>query len=338
MEKQVAIEDYRYKEIQKKRLYYRETVICNNCREDLMWKCRCSSLYTEGLDGYPVELIPRIYIGSSIYLGNNEFMKEKNIGYILNCANSSLMKYVKKKHIIQLSLDGIDEENYDIIGEIGDRALSYVRDALDNSDKSIYINCKMGINRSAVISGYVIWSLNYKWSMEEVIEKIIEKRPICFSNNYFIRHLLYVGDTEDRYKCLNMDEENNVIYEVYIESKEGIIYPISSGRSKFLNYIKPRKGAKLKLYSYIKYTLEELIESLNMIKKLEKFMSRCRGYNGGIYELRIEDIMEIEMENSIIKLLDINIREEEKELMRYMKGELVKQNELIEIYDKIKII
>jgi len=338
MLKQVTTEDERYKEIQKKRIYYKETVICSNCRSDLMWKCGCTSLYTGGMDGYPVELVPRIYIGSSLYLGNNEFMKEKNIGYILNCANSGLMKYVKKKHIIQLSLDGLDEENYDIIGELGERALSYVREALDSSDKSIYINCKMGINRSAVISGYVIWSLNYKLSMEEVIEKIIEKRPICFSNNYFIRHLLYIGDTEDRYKSLRRDEEKNMVYEVYIESKEGIMYPISSSRSQFLNYIKPRRGAKLKLYSYIKYSIEELIESLNILNKLEVYINKCRGLKGGLEELIIEDIRGIDMENSIVKLLDIKITDEEKELMRYMRGEMVERNELIERYEERTII
>jgi len=194
--RQVREDDVSYVVVDAIKKYHCLIKKCDICKSKAILECACYfNVEHGGYDDKPVEIYPRIYLGSSYYLKKDEFLQKNNIGYILNCAYPSLLDNLSKNEynssLEKLTLNAYDDTDYPIIDLFGDLSFDFVYDALINSSKNIFIHCQMGYNRSAIIASYIIWKLkNNTEDICKIICNIIRLRPFTFSNKFFIRHSL----------------------------------------------------------------------------------------------------------------------------------------------------
>jgi protein-tyrosine phosphatase len=201
---QVQEENINYQYLLTLKRYNQISEKCRHCKSKKpIMECICSFKLDKGcIDPYPVCIFPRIYLGSARYLKDNDFLISKNIGFILNCAYPELLDNLEEndynKTIEKLTLNALDDDNYPIINLFGEKSYDFICDALEKSEKNIYIHCQMGFNRSATIAAYCIWKLDEERTMINVINSITKQRPCTFSNHFFIRHLLGIYEEKKK--------------------------------------------------------------------------------------------------------------------------------------------
>ncbi len=124
------------------------------------------------------KITDRIYLGNIAGAQNNSFLKENNIGYIINLSNQW---YPKSKEINYLDIPISDSPNTNIkyyFPEI----ISFFNKGL-NSNQNIYIHCRAGISRST--TGLIAFLMSKGLSMKDAINYVYSKRNIIQPNQGF---------------------------------------------------------------------------------------------------------------------------------------------------------
>lgn len=162
---------------------------CTKCkyRYDL---CSCNLSKFGDIDPEPMEIYPGLFLGSLLYLENDEWTDEKNIINTINLTEKDYDEHslLTLKKFNTLHLPSLDIKDYPIIRENGEKTYEFTKNCLDKN-QNVYIHCLMGYNRSACIICYIIWRLSNQ-KMKDIIKSVIEKRPCVFSNRSFIKQLL----------------------------------------------------------------------------------------------------------------------------------------------------
>lgn len=131
------------------------------------------------------KITDRIYLGNIAGAQNNKFLKENNIGYIINLSN---LWYPKSKEINYLDIPIHDTPNSNIkyyFPEI----IGFFNKGL-RSDQNIYIHCRAGISRST--SGLLAFLMSKGLTMKDAVNYVYSRRNIIQPNpGFWIQLMIY---------------------------------------------------------------------------------------------------------------------------------------------------
>jgi hypothetical protein len=170
--------------------YLQENTFCKKCIKSRFDLCSCNRSKYGDIDPEPAEIYPGLYLGSILFIEDDEWMYEKDIKCTINMTENDYLgnKIISMKEIDICHLPSIDKKDFPIIREYGEKAFEFVKSNLEKNNK-IFIHCLMGYNRSACIACYLVWRLTHR-SMKDIIKEVMELRPCIFSNTSFIKQLL----------------------------------------------------------------------------------------------------------------------------------------------------
>ena len=158
-------------------------------------------------------IVEKLYLGNIIDVHNLSFLIDNNIGAIINCTeNEPFHQYFimndnmnnnidinnelkintikNEKYILRLDIkDSKDEENVEKFMNIIDNGVEFINTHKNLNNKNVFVHCYWGLMRSAtVIACYLI---KYeKYSIDNAIELIKNKRSYTFSNLYNFKDIL----------------------------------------------------------------------------------------------------------------------------------------------------
>lgn len=158
-------------------------------------------------------IVEKLYLGNIIDAHNLSFLIDNNIGAIINCTeNEPFHQYFimndnmnnnidinnelkintikNEKYILRLDIkDSKDEENVEKFMNIIDNGVEFINTHKNLNNKNVFVHCYWGLMRSAtVIACYLI---KYeKYSIDNAIELIKNKRSYTFSNLYNFKDIL----------------------------------------------------------------------------------------------------------------------------------------------------
>jgi protein-tyrosine phosphatase len=139
----------------------------------------------------------RIWIGSMYDAVNTDWLNEKGITHVVNCADalSSYVKRVTGTAIREVFvLEAEDTREYMILDKHLDDVVRFCDDAFrGTSDSTILFHCMAGVNRSATLA------LAYAAQRDggdrltqfaDAFVRVMRQRPIILTNNDFYNQLL----------------------------------------------------------------------------------------------------------------------------------------------------
>ena len=122
-----------------------------------------------------------IFLGDNIAASNETYLKENNIGAVVNCAKDLISNYIEIK-FLELYLYDLSIE---IIIPKFEVAYKFIK---EYSDNNILIHCLQGKSRS--VSLVVFYLMKEKgWDYDTCIKFIKEKRPVISPNIGFVEQL-----------------------------------------------------------------------------------------------------------------------------------------------------
>jgi hypothetical protein len=141
------------------------------------------------IDDYNL-IIPNLYLGNINYANNLNFLKEKNIGAILNCTeNEPFNEYFEDKYKHRLSIN--DSRSFDNINKFKNEiveCINFIEECLDKNIP-VYVHCYWGLMRSStVVTAYLI--KKYRIPYRDAINIIKEQRPLAISSLYNFNEIL----------------------------------------------------------------------------------------------------------------------------------------------------
>lgn len=140
-------------------------------------------------------IIHHIYLGNLNSAHNEDFLKNANIGAVLNCTVSEQFHpYFLNKPYLRLDVeDSRTPENIEEFRKKLHFCVQFIEDNIYNN-RIVYVHCYWGLMRSAtVVAAYLI--KNYHYTPQEAISFIKHKRPQALSSLYNYNDLL-----EDYYR------------------------------------------------------------------------------------------------------------------------------------------
>jgi len=156
------------------------------------------------MDNYN-EIITNLFLGNINAANDENFIKKYKIKYIINLSNEKINIFpnIKYKHI------NIDDDPSENIYKYFDKCTSIIDECLSNN-KSILINCKLGLSRSAsIIVAYFIKIKNL--SVSESHDVVNNKRSINI-NFGFLEQL-------NQYALYNKKKNLNLSFKQYFINK-----------------------------------------------------------------------------------------------------------------------
>ncbi|CAM4802361.1 unnamed protein product [Rotaria magnacalcarata] len=144
-------------------------------------------------DETPSLICDRIFLGSAPDARNLEKLQRHHIKYVLNMTGSTsypvdFFTASGHSHIILLTLDTHDEDNYDISSHFP-VALDFIRKSLNTDDEAVLVHCAAGVSRSAtIVAAYLI--ATYHIGATEAVLRVNQARPCACPNIGFLQQLL----------------------------------------------------------------------------------------------------------------------------------------------------
>lgn len=149
-------------------------------------------------------ILDQLYLGNLVSSHDEQFLKEHNIGAILNCTvKEEFHPYFLNKSKFRIDVE--DSRTPENVAKFGSKlydAVSFIEDEINNGH-IVYVHCYWGLMRSAtVVAAYLI--KRYQYTPSEAIAFVKQKRPQSLSSLYNYNDLL-----EDFYQkhCV-IDGEN----------------------------------------------------------------------------------------------------------------------------------
>jgi rhodanese-related sulfurtransferase len=127
---------------------------------------------------YPAkEIIPGLWVGSSADSRNRVFLREKDIGLVVNASKTIPFT---SRHILgyRVAVDDHPSENEAMV-EYFPIACRLIDETL-KSDKSVLVHCYAGVQRSCAIAACYLMYKNQNLTASDAIRRIKEKKPEAF--------------------------------------------------------------------------------------------------------------------------------------------------------------
>ena len=125
-----------------------------------------------------------IYLGDSIAAKDEDLLKQYNISFVVNCANSCTSKY-KDLKFLELKLY---DSAYDSLFPKIEVAYKFIKENSKNSNNNIFIHCLQGKSRSPSV--VIFYLMNEKgWDYDTCIKFLKEKRPSISPNTGYEKQL-----------------------------------------------------------------------------------------------------------------------------------------------------
>jgi len=123
------------------------------------------------------EVIPGVWIGSQGDCTSEQFMREHQIGVIINCTKDVPAPFKDRIPTYRIPLDDAEHSNPELI-----RHMEYVAAVIDvckRDGKNVLVHCYAGVSRSAsTVAAYLILATGM--SKEEAIATIRAKKKETF--------------------------------------------------------------------------------------------------------------------------------------------------------------
>ena len=129
------------------------------------------------------KITDRIFLGNIAGAQDKNFLKNNNIGFVINLSNQF---YIKNSNIKYLTINIYDLPNMNIKQYF--KSIIYFFNEGLKTDKNIYIHCKAGISRS--VTALTAFLMSKGLDMATSINYIISKRPIIEPNEGFWLQLM----------------------------------------------------------------------------------------------------------------------------------------------------
>ena len=146
----------------------------------------------------PVELLPWLFLsnlpavikydnlqalGVTAVLTTNKIVKQEQLW--------SLTAALAERDIRHGYAGGVDIVGYDMMKYHWDDAKTFLTEALEDPNPKIVIHCAAGTNRSALIAGATMLTLDKEnnWTFLQVVRLLKERRGVVLNNVWFIRQL-----------------------------------------------------------------------------------------------------------------------------------------------------
>lgn len=146
------------------------------------------------IDDYNL-ILPNLYLGNINYSNNEEFLKKKKIGAIVNCTKDEMFHpYFNEKPKLRLTInDSKDPENIEEFKKEIIKSIDFINDCI-KKNIPVYVHCYWGLMRSAtVVAAYLIKIRGF--SRKDAINFVREQRPYSLSSLYnFNEILLFVEE------------------------------------------------------------------------------------------------------------------------------------------------
>jgi hypothetical protein len=140
----------------------------------------------------PVQLFGFLWIGSAQDAGNPQFLRDKQITHVLNCAGSSCTNpaVIRDAGVTYMQLNALDVLGYPILHRHLDSASIILNEARDTGG-NILVHCMMGMNRSVAIAlGYLLQrGLGGARPLPDMIAQVASHRR-CLTNPSFVKQLV----------------------------------------------------------------------------------------------------------------------------------------------------
>lgn len=128
----------------------------------------------------PAQILPHLYVGSERDALNLALLDSLQISHILCVKSSPLFTHGRKYLHVPLANSGESD-----LLEALPLCIDFIEDAKAHGG-TVLLHCAMGMNRSpAIAAGYLIRS--EKFSLEEALEHIANRRRIQIDENYIIQ-------------------------------------------------------------------------------------------------------------------------------------------------------
>jgi len=130
-------------------------------------------------------ILPRLYLGSLFASRDLSLLQRNNISHILVVGVELKQHYPQNFSYHHVSID--DEEGELIISHFKE-CISFIEEALRDSEGNILIHCAAGVSRSStVVIAYLMYK--HKWTFEYAMDHVKHARPCVFPNEGFRKQL-----------------------------------------------------------------------------------------------------------------------------------------------------
>lgn len=133
----------------------------------------------------PVEVVPRLFLGSAAASRDMALLKNNGVRLIVNCATELFNHH--EEHFDYFNCDLRDEQHEDILN-LFQGGLGQLIDETRKKQEGVLIHCQAGISRSvAIVLAYL---LTYEtMSLKESFLLVKSKRPVAGPNKGFLEQL-----------------------------------------------------------------------------------------------------------------------------------------------------
>ena len=130
-------------------------------------------------------ILPRLYLGSAIeHAYDDDFLKDKRITHVLNCAIELPIRYPKHIIINHIKMNDNDDNSAEHIFKGAD----IINETLKNSSSNLLVHCMAGRSRSvSVVLAYLVKYKNY--SPDKALEYVKSCRDCVKPYNGFLTHI-----------------------------------------------------------------------------------------------------------------------------------------------------
>jgi hypothetical protein len=139
----------------------------------------------------PIEVMDRVWLGSSDDAANNYFLGDERISHVVNCADESARGslYVRGKALKYACLNAIDSLGYPLIATHYPLFKGMMDFALDSDpEHRVFVHCRMGLNRSvALLALYTAERTGT--DLADVVHQMWQRRPGILENDAFIQQM-----------------------------------------------------------------------------------------------------------------------------------------------------
>jgi len=131
------------------------------------------------------EVYPRVFIGTIFNARNIDFLEEKKITHIINCAHEVNNFYEKTHSYCRLEMRDTQIDNLEQVLELAHNELTEI---LKDPQNIVLIHCAMGISRSATVLIYFLMKTK-KWNYKKTLEFVKRAYSSAQPNDYFREYL-----------------------------------------------------------------------------------------------------------------------------------------------------
>jgi len=139
-------------------------------------------------DCFPIEVRPRLFIGSGMAARNRDALKAAGITHVINAAGSFCFPRVDSDISYMVMEDFHDSPDIDIEDACFQASRFIVQALAESPDSKVLVHCVGGVSRSAaLVTAYLI--ISEELTLAEALELVRQVRPCIRPNPGFLTQL-----------------------------------------------------------------------------------------------------------------------------------------------------